>query len=258
MQDLRLSLIQTSLHWEDKKANLQMLEQQLQALNGKTDLVLLPEMFSTGFSMKAVQLAEEMNGSSVQWMQQQAARLGAVLCGSLIIRDREQQYNRLLWVQPDGQIHTYDKRHLFRMGEEHRHYSAGEQRLIVTYKGWNICPMVCYDLRFPVWCRNVKNEYDLLIFVANWPERRAQHWKALLKARAIENLAYVAGLNRVGTDGHGVYHSGDSTVLDARGQELFGHSHEEKIQTLTLSADELKQYRESFPAWQDADSFTLD
>lgn len=256
MQDLTVTLIQTALHWENKEKNLSMFTDKLNTITSATDVVLLPEMFTTGFSMQSAALAEDMNGPTVQWMKEQAARLNAVVCGSFIAKENNCYYNRLLWMQPDGTYHTYDKRHLFRMGDEQQHYSAGDKRLLVEWKGWRICPMVCYDLRFPVWVRN-RNEYDVLLFVANWPERRAAHWKLLLQARAVENLSYCLGVNRVGEDGNGIYHSGDSSVFSARGEQLWQQSHEEEIKTITLSKQDLLDYRKVFPAQLDADEFEL-
>lgn len=256
MQDLTVTLIQTALHWENKEKNLSMFTDKLNTITSATDVVLLPEMFTTGFSMQSAALAEDMNGPTVQWMKEQAARLNAVVCGSFIAKENNRYYNRLLWMQPDGTYDTYDKRHLFRMGDEQQHYSAGDKRLLVEWKGWRICPMVCYDLRFPVWVRN-RNEYEVLLFVANWPERRAVHWKLLLQARAVENLSYCLGVNRVGEDGNGIYHSGDSSIFSARGEQLWQQSHEEEIKTITLSKQDLLDYRKAFPAQLDADEFEL-
>lgn len=256
MQDLTVTLIQTALHWENKEKNLSMFTDKLNTITSATDVVLLPEMFTTGFSMQSAALAEDMNGPTVQWMKEQAVRLNAVVCGSFIAKEDSRYYNRLVWMQPDGTYHTYDKRHLFRMGDEQQHYSAGDKRLLVEWRGWRICPMVCYDLRFPVWVRN-RNEYEVLLFVANWPERRVAHWKLLLQARAVENLSYCLGVNRVGEDGNGIYHSGDSSVFSARGEELWQQSHEEEIKTITLSKQDLLDYRKAFPAQLDADEFEL-
>ena len=256
MQDLTVTLIQTALHWENKEKNLSMFTDKLNTITSATDIVLLPEMFTTGFSMQSAALAEDMNGPTVQWMKEQAARLKAVVCGSFIAKENNRYYNRLLWMQPDGTYHMYDKRHLFRMGDEQQHYSAGDKRLLVEWKGWRICPMVCYDLRFPVWVRN-RNEYEVLLFVANWPERRTAHWKLLLQARAVENLSYCLGVNRVGEDGNGIYHSGDSSAFSARGEQLWQQSHEEEIKTITLSKQDLLDYRKAFPAQLDADEFEL-
>ena len=251
--NLRVTLIQSNLYWEDVEANLQSFEEKIEAAE-ETDIILLPEMFSTGFSMKAESLAEEMSGRTVQWMVEVAVEKNVVLCGSAIIKSKNKFYNRLLWVQPDGNIWIYDKHHLFSIGEENNHDAPGTKKLIVDYKGWKICPLVCYDLRFPVWSRNTQN-YNLLIYVANWPEKRNHAWKSLLVARAIENQSYVVGLNRVGEDGSKIYHSGDSSVIDMKGEILFQQSDIEVVQTVTLSKSALDNYRKEFPVLNDRDEF---
>lgn len=256
MSDLTVTLVQSALHWHDPDANRAMFTRKLAALAGATDLVVLPEMFATGFTMDAAANAETMDGPSVAWMKEQAARLGAVVTGSLIIGEQGHYYNRLIWMRPDGSFEHYDKRHLFRMADEHLHYTAGERRLIVELDGWRICPQVCYDLRFPVWSRN-RNDYDLLLYVANWPERRAPHWRALAVARAIENLACVVAVNRVGEDGNGITYSGDSMVIDAQGRALTHLAYVESVQNVALSRAELDEYRKRFPADRDADAFEL-
>lgn len=214
-------------------------------------------MFNTGFTMNAKKMAEKMDGPTLTWMRDLSAKKDAVITGSLIIEDQAKYYNRLIWMQPDGECRYYNKRHLFRMSEENHIYTQGHDRLIVDWRGWKICPMICYDLRFPVWCRN-RNDYDLLIYVANWPERRNYPWKQLLIARAIENISYVAGVNRIGEDGNSIYHSGDTAIIDYKG-EVVSHTkpHEENIETLQLSMESLKLFRENFPAWKDADEFLL-
>lgn len=256
MQDLTLTLVQCTLNWHDAVANRGMFTEKLQAVAGTTDLVVLPEMFTTGFTMDAQAYAEPMDGPSVAWMAAQAARLGAVVTGSLIVEDQGCYFNRLIWMRPDGSFEHYDKRHLFRMADEHQHYQAGDRRLIVELAGWRICPLVCYDLRFPVWCRN-RGDFDLLIFVANWPKRRSHHWRSLLPARAIENLACVAAVNRVGEDGNGIDYAGDSMAIDAQGRTLAQLAHVEAIQTIRFPAQHLIAYRERFPANRDADDFSL-
>ncbi len=253
--NLRITLIQSNLHWEDTDANLQSFEEKIASVDD-TDIILMPEMFSTGFSMKPESIAEEMNGRTVQWMIEIAVEKNVVLCGSLMIKSKNSFYNRLVWVQPDGNIWIYDKHHLFSMGEENNHYTAGTKKLIIDYKGWKICPLVCYDLRFPVWSRNTQN-YDLLIYVANWPEKRNYAWKSLLVARAIENQCYTIGLNRVGEDGNKIYHSGDSSVIDMKGEILFQKSHLEAVHTVTLSKSALDDYRKEFPVLNDRDEFDL-
>jgi len=257
MQDLNISLVQTKLHWEDPSENLEMLSKKMSALkNSGTHLIVLPEMFNTGFSMNAKNLAESMDGQTVNWMQKKAAELNVVIVGSLIINEQGKYFNRLIWMRPDGTYETYDKKHLFRLSDEPNIYSAGDKKLIVELNGWKICPQICYDLRFPVWNRNAEN-YDLLLFVANWPERRNTAWKTLLLARAIENQSYVVGLNRVGADGNEAYHSGDSGVIDPMGDVLWQEPDKEVIKTVILSASHLKSIREKLPFLQDGDAFEV-
>lgn len=256
-EELRLTLVQTSLHWHNAAANRQMLTQKLANLTEPTDLIVLPEMFTTGFSMDAPALAETMNGSTLPWLAEQAQKQQAVITGSLIIKDGDQYFNRLIWMPPNGDYKYYDKRHLFRMAGETEVYTGGQKKDIFTLKGWRICPLICYDLRFPVWSRNQHNQYDLLLYVANWPEKRSLAWQTLLQARAIENLAYVAGVNRVGEDGNGIAYSGDSVAHEPNGQVIWRQSQIEAIQTLTLSKKTLENYRKTFPAYLDADDFTL-
>jgi omega-amidase len=256
--DLKISLIQANLHWEDAAANLKMFAEKIASVNEDTDLILLPEMFSTGFTMNT-KVAERMDGRTVTWMKEQAKKKNCVITGSVVIEESGKFYNRLVWMRPDGSFEIYNKRHLFRYANEQEHYTAGDKRLIVDLKGWKVCPLVCYDLRFPVWSRNKGNsEYDLLIYVANWPERRNHPWKTLLLARAIENQCYVAGLNRVGNDGNSVYHSGDSAVITFKGEIISKiKAGEESVETVTLSYEELKAFRKGFPAGMDADEFIL-
>ena len=212
---LNLTLLQTDPVWQDPATNRRQLTEQLAPLAGQTDLIILPEMFTTGFSMEAKQLAEPHNGTTVEWMHTQAQKLRAPICGSIIVADGEHYYNRLYWVEPGGRTLHYDKRYLFTPGGEHEHYSAGTERLIVDYRGWKICPLICYDLRFPEWSRNdADDSFDLLIYVASWPAARAHDWRTLLAARAIENQCYVAAINRVGEDGNGLRYRGDSCVID--------------------------------------------
>ncbi|MGV3586516.1 MAG: amidohydrolase [Adhaeribacter sp.] len=257
MHDLSVTLVQTSLHWHDAAANREMLARQLTGITEATDLIVLPEMFTTGFSMDAPQLAEKMDGPTLNWLQEQAAKYNAVITGSLIMEENGQYFNRLIWVRPDGSFEHYNKRHLFRMADEHQVYTAGSFRLIVTLKGWRICPLVCYDLRFPVWSRNTGPDYDLLLYVANWPAKRSLAWKTLLPARAIENLAYVVGVNRVGEDGKGIVYSGDSAAYKPTGEGIWQKSHDEAVQTVKLSYETLEAYRQAFPAYLDADAFSL-
>ncbi len=239
-----------------------MLEQKIAAIDQKTELVILPEMFNTGFSMRPEALAESMEGESIAWMKKVSRENNLVLTGSLMIKESGNYFNRLVWMLPNGQFGHYDKRHLFAFGEEDKHYTAGNKRLIASVKGWKINLQVCYDLRFAVWARQQNSdsgsEYDLLIYVANWPERRSHAWKTLLCARAIENQCYVVGVNRVGTDGNNVYHSGNSLVIDPLGQVLYHMADDEDVNTITLQKDMLEEVRTKFPFWKDADSFNIE
>jgi predicted amidohydrolase len=253
---LRVTLVQAELAWQDPAANRHRLAAHFRGLVGHTDLVVLPEMFSTGFSMAAAALAEDMDGPTVDWMREEAAALGCVIAGSLIVRDGGRCYNRLVWARPDGSLEHYDKRHLFRLAGEQDHYAAGSRRLVVTLKGWRVCPMVCYDLRFPVWSRS-RGDYDLLLYVANWPQRRALAWSTLLRARAIENQSYVVGVNRIGKDGNGTAYAGDSVALDFLGQPLSSEGGGDRVETAVLDLESLRAYRESFPVHLDADRFEL-
>lgn len=254
--DLQLALIQTRLIWQDPAANRAQFELLLEQARG-ADLIVLPEMFSTGFSMQSAELAEPENGPTSRWLSEQARRIGAVITGSLIIQAADGSYrNRLLWVRPDGSQAFYDKRHLFRMAGEHKHYAAGNQQVVLELKGWRVRPLVCYDLRFPVWSRAAGGT-DLLLYTANWPAARRQHWNRLLPARAIENLCYVAAVNRIGEDGKGFAYSGDSQVLDFQGDSLLSAGAEPGVFRVTLNGSELAAYRERFPAHLDADQFVL-
>jgi omega-amidase len=294
MSDLNITLIQNELHWEDKARNLAHSAQLIHAVKETTDIIVLPEMFSTGFSMQPEKFAEDMNGETVKWMQQQAKEKNAVVTGSIIIEEKNSlhtssvpqsgtpspkekengsaYFNRLIWAQPDGNIFHYDKRHLFGLSNEHEHYSAGNKKLLVEWKGWKICPLICYDLRFPVWCRNrqqlgkpalplskgeLEGDYDLLLFVANWPERRNTAWKTLLQARAIENQSYVAGVNRIGNDGNEIYHSGDSSLIDPMGDVVFTQAALPFVKTFTLTKERLNFVREKLPFLNDADTFDI-
>jgi len=261
MQDLRISLVQGATRWHDPAGNREYYAHLIAPLHGITDVVLLPETFTSGFSNDAIDQAETMDGETVKWMRTQAQTLDAVICGSVQLRVESQVFNRLLWVTPNGQIQHYDKRHLFRYANEHKRYAAGNERLIVEHNGWRICPLVCYDLRFPVFSRNrfdgKQLDYDLLLYVANWPSARAYPWKTLLRARAIENLCYVAGLNRVGEDGNGLHYSGDSAVIDFLGHPVSECTDAEVVVTTTLQARELIAHRERFPAMLDGDGFML-
>jgi omega-amidase len=268
MSTLSITGIQTKLHWEDKKANLQMFEEKIFSISQQTEIVVLPEMFSTGFSMQPEKLAETMEGETLKWMKRIAAEKKIILTGSLIIKEGGHYFNRLIWMLPDGQFGYYDKRHLFVYADEDQHYTAGLKRLIASVKGWKINLLVCYDLRFPVWSRQQSipslsregmpaPEYDLLIYVANWPERRNHAWKILLQARAIENQCYVLGVNRLGEDGNKIYHSGDSMVIDPLGEILYHKKDYEDIFTITLDKSHLETIRKKFPFWRDADEFRI-
>jgi len=266
MAPLSITTIQTDLSWEDKASNLNMLEKKIFSVAASTELIVLPEMFSTGFSMKPEQFAETMDGPTVCWMKRLASTHKIILTGSLMIEEGGKYYNRLLWILPNGQSGQYDKRHLFAYGHEDRHYSPGNRRLIASVNGWKVNLQVCYDLRFPVWSRQQLDpqaaqsqpEYDLLIYVANWPERRSLAWKTLLQARAIENQCYVAGVNRVGLDGHQISHSGDSMLVDPAGEILYQKSGEEDLFTYRLQKERLQEVRSRFPFWKDADQFHIE
>jgi len=258
MDNLKITIFQGYLFWENTDKNLQNIELRLSAIREKTDLIILPEMFNTGFTMNAEKLAEAMGGKTMQWMHKIAVKYSCVVTGSLIIKENNKYYNRLIWMRPDGSNQQYDKRHLFALGKEHETYTAGTKKLIVELNGWKICPVICYDLRFPVWLRNVAEEYDLLIIVANWPERRALHWRTLIPARAIENQAYVIGVNRVGHDGNEIYHSGDSNCIDPNGKVIYYKRDEEDMYTFTIVADELEKVRRAMPFLKDADTFNID
>lgn len=252
---LQVQIIQSSLVWEDAEANFESFEKHLVEL-GPGDLVLLPEMFPTGFTMNPERLADGQ-GRVLVWMKEMANRFQKALCGSVAVREAGQHFNRLYFVQPDGVSYKYDKRHLFTMGDEPNHYSAGKDRIVIEYLGWKILPLVCYDLRFPVYSRNDIG-YDMLLYVANWPAKRAHHWKSLLMARAIENQSYLAACNRVGDDGNAVAHSGDSCLINYKGDILASLSEEEGYLSAEFSYDELVEARTKFPVLPDADSFSAE
>ena len=256
MEELKISLVQTHLEWENREANLEHFENKLIEIE-ETDLILLPEMFSTGFSMSPDENYETVNGTSVNWMKKIAAKMNTAICGSLIIKEEGNYFNRLFFITAEGETYQYDKKHLFTLAGEQNHYKAGDSRLLIDYKGWKILPFVCYDLRFPVWCRNME-EAELMLFVANWPERRSEPWKALLKARAIENMCYVAAVNRIGEDGNGVMHSGDSRIYDEMGNQITNITpHQSMVSTVTLSRSKVYKSRERFSFLADRDKFEL-
>ena len=258
MHPLKISIVQTDIAWENKQENLRMLREKLHALRGTTEIVVLPEMFSTGFTMKSRELVEPVSGITVRILKELAADFQLALCGSFICSERSNYYNRAFFITPEGEEFYYDKRHLFRMGNEAEYFSSGNNKLIISYRGWNICLLVCYDLRFPVWSRNVNNEYDLLIYVASWPQARRLAWDTLLCARALENMCYVCGVNRIGVDGNKLIYNGGSVVFSAKGEVLASvPDGEEGIETVSLSLISLQQLRDKFPVWKDADAFRL-
>lgn len=254
---LHLALFQTDIVWQAPDENIQILNRWVTELPDDTDLVVLPEMFLTGFSMDVNAIAQEMNGTGVTWMKSVAKRKNITVTGSLTIREEGKFYNRLLVVLPSGQLFWYDKRHLFRMGEEHKYFSPGNESIVINKGEWNIMPLVCYDLRFPVWSRNVNLKYDLLIYVSNWPQPRQEAYLTLLKARAIENQCYVIGVNRVGLDGNGVKYAGSSVVVDPKGRFMTEESSNPGIVHCSISLAELRKFRDIFPAYLDADSFEI-
>lgn len=266
MEKLIFTTIQTDLHWENKRANLEMLEKKILSITEKTNIVLLPEMFSTGFSMQPELFAETMEGETINWMKDIAQKKNIILGGSIIAADGENYLNRFIWMQPDGRFGCYDKRHCFALAGEDLHYASGNKRTIASVGGWKINLQICYDLRFPVWSRQqlkadeqneVSPEYDVLVYVANWPERRSHAWKTLLQARAIENQCFVLGVNRVGNDGKNIYHSGDTMVVSPMGEILYHKAHEEHIHTITLEKIILEEVRNNLPFWRDADGFIV-
>lgn len=255
---MRISLVQDTIFWADKAANLQKVSGQLALLSGETDLVVIPEMFTTGFCTNELHLAETLEGETVKMLKKWAIQFNLAIAGSFIATENDKIYNRAFFVFPSGEFQTADKRHLFSMGDEHLHFSAGDKRMIVNYCGFNICLLVCYDLRFPVWARNVNNEYDLLIYVANFPERRIADWDILLKARAIENQSYVCGVNRIGTDGLGIAYNGHSALLDFKANPLLSFPENNfSIQTTQLTIEPLRLFRQKFAVWKDADGFEI-
>lgn len=252
---LRIALIQTDMVWENPQANRTMLENKFKDLDHEVDLIVLPEMFNTGFTMNAASNYETMQGETMGWLKQMAQQHNSAICGSLIIKEAEAYYNRFVFVQSDGTVIHYDKRHTFTLAGEDKAYTAGTQKVVLQYKGWKICPLICYDLRFPVWSRN-SEQFDLLIYVANWPNKRLLAWDTLLCARAIENMAYTIGVNRMGVDGEKLAYSGHSAIYDALGQTVV-YSEKQEVLITTLDRDEMIQHREKFRFLQDRDQFTV-
>ncbi len=256
-KDLNISCIQSDLVWENIDQNLNMFKDKLNQIPNETNIVVLPEMFTTGFSMNSLKLAEPMDGKSFQWMKEQSEKQNKIIIGSVIIKEDKKYYNRCISMFPNGDFYTYDKGHLFRMEKEHEDFTKGEQKTIFKHNGWRICTLICYDLRFPVWSRN-QDDYDLLIYIASWPESRREVWNTLLKARAIENQSYVIGVNRIGKDGEGITYSGDTVIIDPKGRIIKkATDHQEEIINADLSLNELNLFREKFPVSLDADDFKL-
>ncbi|MCK5776938.1 MAG: amidohydrolase [Bacteroidales bacterium] len=262
MQNLKITFIQSHLAWQDHQANIQAFEEKITQINTSPDLIILPEMFNTGFVVKPKEIDPIAAKESLLWLQRMAVLKQSVISASMIVEEDEQYYNRLFWVRPDGSYSTYDKKHLFSLGNEHLRFTAGSDQLIVELKGWKIKPLICYDLRFPIWAKNNYDsgnyDYDLLIYVANWPAARAYAWRSLLTARAIENQAYAIGVNRIGKDDHGTPHSGFSGVIDPKGEWISAEAIDmESVQTISLSAKDLIDYRTKFTVGLDWDEFEI-
>jgi omega-amidase len=258
MSSLTFTLIQTHLQWENIDANLAQLTQKINSINTPTQIIVLPEMFSTGFSMQPQVLANDMQGKEIAWMKTMAKEKKAIITGSLMIREDDKYYNRLIWMLPNQTFGVYDKRHCFGYAQEDKHYTKGNKKLIAQANGFKINTQICYDVRFPVWARQEKNNaYDVLLYVANWPAKRSYAWKSLLVARAIENQCYVIAVNRVGADGNGIEHSGDSMVINPLGEVLYTKANEEDVFTITLHKQEIKEIRNRFPFLKDADEFSI-
>ncbi len=258
MQNFNVTIIQSDIYWENITANLAAFEEKIWRIKSPTDLIVLPEMFNTGFTMNNVNFAESMNMTTFKWMKQLSNQTGAVITGSYIIKENQKYFNRLIWMQPNGEYLFYDKKHLYRNSGEHIYFIAGQEKKIATWKDWRFCPFICYDLRFPIWSRNLSKDsqpiYDCLIYVANWPSPRHIAWKTLLRSRAIENLSYCLGVNRIGTDDKGLEYIGGSAVIDYKGNTLVDAENESCIQSIFLNKDELYEYRQKFPFYLDADS----
>ena len=255
--ELKIALIQTNLVWANPEENRKNINQKIETISEAIDIIVLPEMFTSGFTMNPQSVAETMSGDSISWLQKLASKKNCAITGSLVISENDTFYNRLVFIHPNGKIDTYDKRHTFTLAGEHNVYSAGTSNTIIEYQGWKICPLICYDLRFPVWARNTEN-YDLLIYVANWPKPRINAWDTLLKARAIENMSYCVGVNRVGTDNTGYDYPGHSVCYDVLGNKLIDFEPDENnIKIVTIEKSSIQKYREKLGFLKDQDSFSL-
>ena len=257
MEPIKITIFQGYLFWENAEKNLQNISLKLSGLREKTDLIILPEMFNTGFTMNVEKCAERMDGTTMRWMYNTSKAYDCVVAGTLIVEEEGNYYNRFVWMSPDGSYVHYDKKHLFGLAKEDEIFTAGQSRIMLQVKGWKICPMICYDLRFPVWSRNQENGYDIIVYTASWPDKRSAHWRALIPARAIENQAYVIGVNRVGHDGNEVYYSGGSMCISPLGDVVYYKPEDEDLYTFTLNPGEVKKARERFPFLKDADKFSL-
>jgi omega-amidase len=257
MSQVKVTIIQSDLHWENQKANIEQFDKKINEIKEETNLIVLPEMFTTGFSMQATQLYETMNGKTIEWMLQKATAKNAAICGSVIIKENEQYFNRLIWANPDGTIAYYDKKHLFAYAGEHEKFTPGNQLLHVTINNIIFRCNICYDLRFPVWARQNQSPYDVLLYVANWPNKRSHAWKTLLTARAIENQCYVIGVNRVGVDGNGFEYNGNSMIVNPLGEVMFENENEAICATYTIDKNNINTIRTQIPFLKDADSFSI-
>ncbi|WP_140937672.1 amidohydrolase [Sphingobacterium lumbrici] len=257
MEPIKITIFQAYLFWENVEKNLQNLALRLSSLREKTDLILLPEMFNTGFTMNVAKCAENMDGPSMRWLYEMSKKFDCVVAGSLIIEEEDKYYNRFVWMSPNGSFVHYDKRHLFCIAKEDEVFTKGKSRIVLQLKGWKICPMICYDLRFPVWSRNQVDGYDLLVYTASWPDTRSAHWRTLIPARAIENQAFVIGVNRVGYDGNEVYYSGGSMCISPIGDVVYYKPEDEDLYTFTLNPKDLENARTQFPFLKDGDNFSI-
>ncbi len=257
MKNLKVTTIQSTLSWEDRDTNLKNFSTHFDNISEPTDLIILPEMFTTGFSMNPNSIAEKMDGPTMQWMAVNASKKNAVITGSIIIEENGKFYNRLIWMRPDETYETYNKRHLFTLAGEHKKYTKGTERKIIDLNGWKICPLICYDLRFPVWSRNTE-AYDVLLYVANWPEKRINAWSSLLVGRAVENQCYTIGVNRVGTDGVGLNYNGATSIISFDGAMMYSIRDTEEIQTTTLNYETLHQFRTKLAFLDDRDHFSVE